>query len=268
MTYRYINQRGGLRKFSKISPLTFFISQIFCYMDFMSSLSTCSAPLIESSSSNIGDGQNILTSEKVGATFRVGIAGEIVSILGRISSLASMRSTRECEPEYHARFEWLATQIEIQLQNWLPPLETQYITNESSKPKTTHQNSVTSAALCLQWAAFMRLHQVRYGYNKSDVRITACLQHILAALRGIPVSSHLEAGLVFPLIMAGSAATNPEDKEYILFRLHSLKSRLKFGYIEKIEKMLQTVWERDCVSFSSSNWASIRYYEFPGIVMF
>lgn len=120
--------------------------------------------------------------------------------------------------------------------------------------------------MALQWAAFLRLHQVRFGYNRKDPRVIACLKLILSSVEVIDDNSDLETALAFPLLMAGSAASIKSDRDFIMLRLKSIQKKLKFNYLTEFEELLKNIWSRDNNEGHTVNWASIRYYQFPGLV--
>ncbi|CAK7907822.1 hypothetical protein CAAN1_11S03642 [[Candida] anglica] len=287
---KIVNGRGGIEFVSESSPLA---AQLFCYLDLISSLSTCSSPHIESkekmntvSSQDGSPYENVfqepeasprtfkvdydqkyvtrLLNSKFG--FKFGIAGEIFSIIGNISTLASLRNTRLLSKTHEQEFNTLSNMIEMRLQQWSPPLDTIASMYSFDESVTSGRLQISSYTLALQWAAFLRLNQVRFGYNRKDSRVQAGLRIILQSISVIDKGVELETGLLFPLVMAGSVAYANTDQDYILERLRSIRDRLKFNYIDEFEKLLLQVWTDD--EGDSVNWAKIRFYQFPGLVMF
>ncbi|EGV64824.1 hypothetical protein CANTEDRAFT_113590 [Yamadazyma tenuis ATCC 10573] len=51
-------------------------------------------------------------------------------------------------------------------------------------------------------------------------------------------------------------------------RIRKIKERLKFNYLGEFEKLILRVWESDNQENHSVNWAKIRYFQYPGLVMF
>lgn len=261
-----IEKRGGLKKVSKFAPLSI---QLFCYLDLISSLSTCSSPYVDKSDFNIyedDDQIERILNNKFG--FKFGIAGEIFKIIGNISTLASLRDSRYKTKENEQRFNTLANLVEMKLQNWSPTLDLVADTYQIDNSMDDGRLILSSFTLALQWSAFLRLHQIRHGYNRTDSRITACLEIIMRSMKVIQNNSDLETGLMFPLIMAGSVAYKLSDREYILSRIRTIKKRLKFNYIGEFEKLILLVWNRDSEENHHVNWAKIRYFEYLGLVMF
>lgn len=260
---KIIGKRGGLKKVSKFAPLSV---QLFCYLDLISSLSTCSSPYVDNSEFGDYDEDHIesILNNKFG--FKFGIAGEIFKIIGNISTLASLRVLRYNSQENEKKFNSLATLIEMRLQNWSPSLDGRKYQIDNSVDDGKLMLSKFTVAL--QWSAFLRLHQIRNGYDRRDQRIEACLLLILSSMKEIQNNSDLETGLMFPLIMAGSVAYKSEDRDYILSTIRRIKERLKFSYIDEFERLLLLVWERDSDENHQVNWAKIRYFEYPGLVMF
>lgn len=260
-----IKSMGGLKKVTLISPLS---SQLFCYLDLISSLSTCSSPFIEqvdNKDNHIDYDENYietLLNSKFG--FKFGIAGEIFKIIGNISTLASLRINRYNNESLKQQFDSLANLIEMKLQKWSPPLDRVASTYHLNKDEGSL--ILPAFTLSLQWSTFLRLHQIKDGYNRKDFRSKACLDNIISSMRIIEEDTDLESSLMFPLIMAGSVAYKNEDRVYILSRINTIKQRLSFGYIGESEKLLRQVWNSE--DNDQVNWAKIRYFQFPGLVMF
>lgn len=263
-----IRVRGGLSKVSSISPLSI---QLFCYLDHVSSLSTCATPHLDRPKYNPYlnyDGNHVEDILNCKFGFRYGVAGELFKIMGNISTLAGLRSNRHKSLAHEQQFDSLANLIEMKLQNWSPsPLELtdNFLINGIVD---IDKFSLSSYWLALQWSSFLRLHQIREGYNRQDTRVSACLSIILRSLKSIESIPEIETGLMFPLIMAGVVSTAKEDREYILSRIRSIKDKLRFNYIGEFEKLLHAVWESGEKEGDSINWAKIRFYQFPGLVMF
>lgn len=263
-----IRVRGGLNKVSKMSPLSI---QLFCYLDHVSSLSTCAVPLMDRSRNNPyanynGNHVEDILNCKFG--FRYGFAGDLFKIMGNISTLAALRSARHQSPEYEKLFDSLANLIEMKLQHWSPSnmdIMNNFLLNEQLD---SHKMTLSSYWLALQWSCFLRLHQIRQGYNRQDSRVSACLSIILKSLKSIENSTLIETGLMFPLIMAGLVCVEQSDRDYILSRIRSIKEKLRFSYIGEFERLLHAVWARDNDEGDFVNWAKIRFYQFPGLVMF
>ncbi|KAG7873110.1 hypothetical protein KL938_005226 [Ogataea parapolymorpha] len=298
--YRILERCGGILSLTndKDDQLKLISVQLFCYLDFVSSLSTCNPPYIEmqqmnqfETSYNISESLEEFDNEglvdesllpnteinsrfvssllsdsdtssilKIELGFKFGIAGDIFKIMGKISALASLRKLRGRDSKYDIEFDRFASEIEMKLQNWDVPEEINF-ENISDFQRTQY-------ALALQWACFLRLHQIRYGYNRDDSRPKGCLVNILQAIESIPEGSQLESGLMVPLILAGSVASREDDRRVILKRMRNISGTLKFPYIQRFEMLLMRIWERDSLDGNFVNWAAVRYYEFPGLVMF
>lgn len=269
-----ISKRGGVKKLFKDRPL---LVHLFSYLDLVSSLSTCIQPYVETIPSDGFKREDTLENyakfdEKEIAKvlnssfgFRFSIGGEIFKLLGNISTLASLRHIRDQNVAYGKEFDTIADVIENHLQSWQPSEESWENFSLTGPAIELQKNSYV---LALQWAAFLRLHQVRYGYNREDRKAQICLRTILQSIDNIDKGADLETGLIFPIIMAGSVAFEQDDREYIMERVRRIKKKLKFGYVNEVEKMLLTIWSRDDKEGHNVNWAAIRYYEYPGLVMF
>lgn len=263
-----IQARGGLKKVSKISPLSI---QLFCYLDHVSSLSTCATPHVDRSRNNPyfnynGNHVEDILNCKFG--FRYGIAGELFKIMGNISTLAGLRSVRHNSLDHEKQFDSLANLIEMKLQNWTPSHIDLADNFSLDDDLDSRRMNLSSYWLALQWSCFLRLHQIKEGYNRKDSRVSACLMIILRSLKSIQNTTEIETGLMFPLIMAGVVSVETADRDYILSRIRSIREKLRFSYIGEFERLLHAVWAKDNEEGDCVNWAKIRFYQFPGLVMF
>ncbi|CUM63817.1 uncharacterized protein PRCAT00001401001 [Priceomyces carsonii] len=267
-----IHQEGGLKEVCEASPIAV---QLFCYLDLISSLSTCSTPYLERTSSL----ERPFLYDEVDETyiedilnckfgFKFGIGGQLFKIIGNISTLASLRFSRHKSKIYEEQFNSLATIIELKLQEWSPPIGDIIDRYQINGSEDNGKLQLSSYTVALQWSSFLRLYQVQYGYNRKDPRVEACLSIILRSVKVIDVFSDLETSLMFPLVMAGSVAYNDDDRSYVLLRIRSIRERLKFNYIQEFEKLLTTIWSKDNEEGDMVNWASIRFFRFLGLVMF
>lgn len=255
--FQRMNRGPGETTTSYSSDIYEFIKQTFYYLDFVSSLSTCNPPFTAKNRQNAPQDQYIPECSPV----RLGLCGELGSILGDISTLSSMRNLRSQHFILEDQFNSFAEFIEIRLNKLTLPSES------SPRPEGICEGEHLNFILTWKWAALMRLHQIQQGYDKRHPRVYECLANLLCSLRAIEEGSPLECGLIFPLIMSGAAAVNMRDQEYIVHRVRCLKNQLGFGYVDQVEKMLQTIWAREEKTRKPVNWASVRYYEFSGIVM-
>lgn len=268
----FIHMKGGIKEVSKTSPLAI---QLFCYLDLITSLSTCSTPFLEFEtafdSSIAYDSleekyiENLLNS-KFG--FKFGIGGELYKIIGNLATLAGLRTTRFKTKAHEQRFNSFADFIELKLQDWSPPVDFVAVKYEIDQKDSIGKIMISSYTLALQWSAFLRLHQIRFGYDRKNSRVRACSDIIMKSIKAIDSRSPLETGLLFPLVMVGSVAYEDDDRKYIISRVRSIQSKLKFKYVEEFEKLLREVWSKDDEEGDEVNWAKIRYYQFLGLVMF
>ncbi|OBA22378.1 hypothetical protein METBIDRAFT_77794 [Metschnikowia bicuspidata var. bicuspidata NRRL YB-4993] len=263
-----IRVRGGLQKVSRLSPLSI---QLFCYLDHISSLSTCVMPYVDRLKNNPyhnynGNQVEDILNCKFG--FRFGIAGELFKIMGNISTLASLRKDRHSTPEHGRQFDRLANMIEMELQNWAPSLRDVSDNFRIDGTADSGRLTISSYLVAVQWACFLRLHQIIVGYDRRDSRITACLSILLESLKSILEDTEIETGLMFPLVMAGLVCVESHDREYISSRIQAIQDKLRFNYIGEFQRLLHAVWAQDADAGDAVNWALIRYYEFPGLVMF
>lgn len=283
-----IERRGGIKIVSQTSPLAV---QLFCYLDLITSIGNRkSLGLRNNLKQNVIEYDGRLSLEEHSLQpqhitntleydqqyvekllngnfgFRYGIGGEMFYILGNISTLAGLKYSRYFSKSRDHQFNTLSNIIEMKLQNWSPSFQTianTFLINDFS---VNSRDQISSFTIALQWSATLRLHQVRFGYNRKDPKVETYLKIILQSINSIDTKCELESGLLFPLLMAGSATYTDSERGYILERVSLIRSRFLFNYLDEFERLLLRIWsdeEGDLADFER-----IWYYGFPGLIMF
>ncbi|KAG7888501.1 hypothetical protein KL936_003713 [Ogataea polymorpha] len=121
-----------------------------------------------------------------------------------------------------------------------------------TKIQTTSCMSHLGAAI--QSACYLQLYQLKPGSNLS---MGACLNALLDNIKA--VQTLCECQLLFPLVIAGTAATTVKDQNYILDRLSVIHSRLRFPFINRYQELLRHLWR------SNESLSIITRYQFPGL---
>lgn len=283
--------RGGINVVASSIPM---VAQLFCYLDLISSLSSNTAlvanaiPLDKSPTPQAFDYGAMAPAYNNGSMvaklpleyeqkyveqllndfgFKSGLGGEMFYIIGNLSTLSRLVESRFDSKKHEVRFDSLANFIQTRLQQWCPPTSlARNFRSEGSADASFAKLQESSYTLAFQWAAFLRLHQLRYGYSRRDSRVEVCLDIILKSIKVVDRHLALETGLLFPLVLAGSIARKAADREYILDRVRLVKDRLKFNYIGQFEDLLLQVWSHD--DQDAVDWVKLKFYKFPGLVLF
>ncbi|KAG7909098.1 hypothetical protein KL906_002592 [Ogataea polymorpha] len=121
-----------------------------------------------------------------------------------------------------------------------------------TKIQTTSCMSHLGAAI--QSACYLQLYQLKPG---SNISMGACLNALLDNIKA--VQTLCECQLLFPLVIAGTAATTVKDQNYILDRLSVIHSRLRFPFINRYQELLRHLWR------SNESLSIITKYQFPGL---
>lgn len=284
--------RGGINVVARSIPM---VAQLFCYLDLISSLSSNTAlvanaihldksptphafdyegemaptfnngPMV--AKSPLEYEQKYVKQLLNDFGFKSGIGGEMFYIIGNLSTLSRLVETRFTSRKHEVRFDSLANFIQRRLQQWSPPTSlARNFRGEDAADASFAKLQESSYTLAFQWAAFLRLHQLRYGYSRRDSRVEVCLDIILKSVKVVDRHLVLETGLLFPLVLAGSIARKAADREYILNRVRLIKDRLKFNYIGQFEGLLLQVWSHD--DQDAVDWVKLKFYKFPGLVLF
>lgn len=248
-----------------------FLLAVFGYVDSVITLSNCQAPLItlkelareeQSTDSSISSSSVIPYTSHNEALF--GFALPLFDLIGRISDLANRRKDRIDEVS-ELWFRQSATRIEADLRGWEPDCQ------------ATDRNSrdLVNAAYAIKWASILRLHQVVEGYNRSDPCVSECTSRILDHISEIRFGSPAEHILVFPLVMAASGCQDDEQRMTVRERWLVMERTLGFENIYRAREMVEAVWKTVDQGAEDGtenggrdvNWAKIRYFDFPGVVL-
>lgn len=250
-----------------------FLLAVFGYVDSVITISNCQAPLItleelarDEESGNVivsSPGSSPSTSHNE-ALF--GIALPLFNIIGKISDLANRRKDRIDEIS-EVWFRQRASRIENELREWEPDMNNQASDRNS--------RDLVNAAYSIKWASILRLHQVVDGYHRSDPCVSECTSQILDHISEIRFGSPAEHILIFPLVMAASGCQDDEQRITVRERWLVMERTLGFDNIYRAREMVEAVWKKmdQGVDDGSEegglivNWAKIRYYDFPGVVL-
>ncbi|KAJ5138158.1 hypothetical protein N7526_004391 [Penicillium atrosanguineum] len=236
---------------------TFCIS-LFHYLDSMSTVSRCKAPLLHN-----GDSMTELTtslrrssvpelkrSQSTDAIY--GISPALFDLLGMVNLLANHRNKRVDELS-EIGFRAAATHLENRIDEWRADQDH----DADQEPDTERATSA------FEWAIRLRLHQVVEGYDPRHEFVERAIVTILDSVQEIPYASRVEGCLLFPLVIAGSSSVSMERRMMVKERLMVMENTLGFSHIQYARQLLETVWSE---AEGDLNWASVRYSQFPGVV--
>ncbi|KAJ5449446.1 uncharacterized protein N7458_005895 [Penicillium daleae] len=238
---------------------TFCIS-LFHYLDAMSTISRCKAPLLHNSD-NLAELTTSLRRNSVPELERsqstdaiYGISPALFDFLGMVNLLANHRSKRVDELS-EIGFRTAASHLETRIDEW----RTDHDQITELEPETER------ATTAFEWAIRLRLHQVVEGYDPLHPFVERSITIILDAVQQVPYASRVEGCLLFPLVIAGSSSISMERRMMVKERLMVMENTLGFGHIQYARQLLETVWNgASCAT--DLNWAAVRYSKFPGVV--
>ncbi|CAG8083159.1 unnamed protein product [Penicillium salamii] len=239
-----------------------FCISLFHYLDSMSTISRCKAPLLQATE-NSGDvpipsrrnsvpelGRNDST-ETI-----YGIPPALLDLLGMVNVLANHRSRRVDELS-EIGFRATATHIEDEIDEWRAAYDMN-ATDTDNKSDTSH------ATTAFEWAIRLRLHQIVEGYDALHDFVKRAVTTILDCVQEVPYASRVEGCLLFPLVIAGSSSLAIERRMSVKERLMVMENTLGFSHIHHARQLLEAVWNGN--ETSDLNWAAVRYSQFPGVV--
>lgn len=249
----------AFQNFVSTDEWTFCIS-LFHYLDAMSTISRCKAPLLHN-----GDSMTELTTslrrssvpelERSQSTDAIyGISPALFDFLGMVNVLANHRSKRVDELS-EIGFRAAASHLENRIDEW----RTSHDESAELEPETER------ATTAFEWAIRLRLHQVVEGYDPLHSFVERSITIILDSVQQVPYASRVEGCLLFPLVIAGSSSITMERRMMVKERLMVMENTLGFGHIQYARQLLETVWD-GATCTSDLNWAAVRYSKFPGVV--
>lgn len=236
-----------------------FCSNLFRYLDAMSTISRCKPPLLHEGESLMDLTTNRCSIPSTDADNSVaiyGISPRLFDLLGMVNLLAKHRSGRIDELS-EIGFRAAASYLEKQIDEWR--VEHDLLAQPVDQP--TEQTTTA-----FEWAVRLRLHQIVDGYDPKHEVVQRAVTTILDASIEIPFGSRVEGCLLFPLVIAGASSTGIEQQMMVKERLMVMENTLGFAHIQYARQLLETVWAGDGEETEGPNWAWVRYNRFPGMV--
>jgi hypothetical protein len=168
-----------------------------------------------------------------------GTAHALFAIIADISQLAQVRHIRYSSALADHNFQTMASELELQLQEWTPAPCSSFTSDPFLEQK------VTAAGIMLQWAALMRLHLiVSDSYDITHPKVRVAVSNILAALDTIPNGDLVESMLIFPVFAAGFGAMLQEEREKVDARFEVMERSIGFGNVFDAHEAVRAHWAR------------------------
>ncbi len=121
-------------------------------------------------------------------------------------------------------------------------------------PSSEIQHSIETAE-AYRWATLLYLHQ---AVPELPSMTTAQLaQRVLMRLAAVPSTSRTVIIQIYPLLVAGSEASTPLEREWVEKRWASMTARMWIGNVDRCREVIQEVWRRrDLFDFEQSHLRS------------
>ena len=162
----------------------------------------------------------------------MGCATTLFPIIGQVANLIrEVRLAVDNSPAIVSR----ATQLKGKLEAWTPP---QYF-NTPEDPMCHIEHSIQTAE-AYRWATLLYLHQaVPEIPSKSSAYLA---DKVLKLLATVPPESNTIIIQIFPLLAAGSEASEPETRTWVENRWSKMSSRMRIANIDRCWMLVQKVW--------------------------
>ena len=187
-----------------------------------------------------------------------GVANDLYESLGNINDLASRRASRSDTESTQTEFLSRSRDIELTLQAWTP--------GKAGENNRSFQE-VNAAAMAIQWAALMRLHQVVCGNDITHPKVQTAVENILSALSLIRPGSKVESHILLPLFMAGVGSTSKANRLTVEYRLKIMEATVGFGNIIGAHRLLDSLWQSMNDGVDNLDWEMLMRRDFAGVVL-
>ncbi|KAH9865026.1 hypothetical protein IAQ61_008972 [Plenodomus lingam] len=165
-----------------------------------------------------------------------GCAHTLFPIIGRVANLVrKVRRSKSTRNEREVVSQ--AMQLRAQLQGWTPP---SFIENPEDETTSPHDSIRTATAY--QYATLLYLHQAVPEMPSQSSSVLA--KRVLCELAAVEPRSRSIIVHIYPLMAAGSEATEPHDREWVVQRWTLMSRRMKLGIIDRGLEVTKEVWGR------------------------
>ncbi|KAK4508147.1 hypothetical protein PRZ48_001885 [Zasmidium cellare] len=164
----------------------------------------------------------------------MGCAGTLFPLIGRVANLVR----KVCRSQTNN--PWIVSQardLKIMLDEWDPPEEI-----ECPEDPTTGVQHTLQTGEAYRWATLLHLHQA--VPELPSMTSAEFAQKVLACLATVPVMSRTIIVQIYPLMVAGCEAADPDDRQWVRERWHVMMDRMRIGVIEKCLTVTEEVWRR------------------------
>lgn len=91
--------------------------------------------------------------------------------------------------------------------------------------------------------------QLRYPAPDSKLHITTCVTEILQAARFVASQEHVDPRfMIFPLFIAGFAASEPAEKDLALTMIRAVEQHSFGGCTQSVRELLEIIYEKQRVA--------------------
>jgi hypothetical protein len=221
-----ISMRGGAERLGQTSDGRFLLRN-FAYHDILSAVSSGGRPHMN------GVYWNRDSEPSMDALMGIadGLFGLISEVCTLIADVKDSLLSEDLTCDHISRGETLAHRLRVQL--CTPPTPS---AGADWLTLSYHAEAYRYASLLLLYHLMSDLSPVYL------IEISECVEKIVYYASVIPPDSTADAGLVFPLFMAGVGAVFGGPIDFIRERLNSIYNRTKFGHIAKVLELLENMW--------------------------
>ena len=165
----------------------------------------------------------------------MGCAGTLFPLIGHVANLVR----KVCRSQKNS-LTMISDGRDLmdQLLKWEPPA---YI-ERPEDPHTDVRHALQTAE-AYRYATMLHLHQ-SVPEVISDLTDEQAAQRVLQYLATVPLSSRMLLVHIYPLMIAGCQAVEPEDRDWIRQRWVIMGSLMRIGIIDKCIALSEEVWRR------------------------
>lgn len=166
----------------------------------------------------------------------MGCAITLFPMIGRLADLVG-RVRRRAEKHNSPAIISKAVDLRIEMERWVPPMD-----ENAEAPNSNASDSIQTAE-AYRWAALLLLRQTvpELPWSQSMWELA---EKALIFLATVPLTSRKTIVQIFPLMVAGTEATETEDRDWVLERWGLMSKHMITGIVDRCKKVTTEVWRR------------------------
>lgn len=207
---------------------------------------------VEERRSTVGHGASMSSDHSLGSVHPLlGLSRSLFELMQKIRYVKPMQ-----EEEGQGLFNFAGNQLFLELEREISSLQFQILpsSNANMRTDTTTRSDLVILAEIHQFAALILLYRRSYMHRE---QATILARHIITMAGRITEGNAAEAGLTYPLFLAGAELMEEDDIVSCATKLRKIKERVKVMNIQAVEEVLQEVWRERLNRGEYRDWETV-----------